>query len=290
MLRSRWGGVRIDGGVMMAHRVGPDQGADGTRPRHGFGVAATLAHDVVREVARAAERAGYRTFWVNDEPDGDGLAALAEAASVTATIRLGVGVIPLDRQRPERIASRLRELGLPVGRLTLGVGSGRPAGGLERVREGVGTLRELPAATVVVGAVGPRMCRLAGEVADGVLFDWLTPDHAGRSAEIVERAAAEAGRPRPSIGGYVFTALGAGAIARLQREAAHYASLPAYAAHLARMGVAPMAAAVAGSDAREIRRGLAAFGAALDETVVRAVVADERSAAYLDLLAAAAPT
>ena len=75
----------------------------------------------MRELAPAAERAGYRTFWVNDEADGDGLAALGAAAAVTTTIRLGVGAIPLDRG-PERIAWRVKELALPVERLALGVG------------------------------------------------------------------------------------------------------------------------------------------------------------------------
>src|SRR5688500_9805527 len=126
-------------------------------PDRGFGIEAALAHDIVRELAPAAERAGYRTFWVNDEADGDGLAALGEAAAVTTTIRLGVGAIPLDRQEPERIAARVRELALPVERLALGVGSGLPAGGLERVRNGVAALRDSIEATLVVAAFGPRM-------------------------------------------------------------------------------------------------------------------------------------
>src|SRR5919112_4084961 len=86
-------------------------------PHRGFGVEATLAHDIVRELAPAAERAGYLTFWVNDEADGDGLAALREAAAETTTIRLRVGAIPLDRQGPEQIAARVKELELPEARL-----------------------------------------------------------------------------------------------------------------------------------------------------------------------------
>jgi alkanesulfonate monooxygenase SsuD/methylene tetrahydromethanopterin reductase-like flavin-dependent oxidoreductase (luciferase family) len=85
--------------TMKTNRVEHDQPQDakGSRPRRGFGVEAALAHDIVRELAPAAERAGYRTFWVNDEADGDGLGTLREAAAVTTTIRLGVGAIPLDR-------------------------------------------------------------------------------------------------------------------------------------------------------------------------------------------------
>src|ERR671916_679032 len=173
------------------------QDARSSRSRRGFGVEARLAHDIVRELAAAAERAGYRTFWVNDEADGDGLAALRVAAAVTTTIRLGVGAIPLDRQRPERIASRVKELALPVERLALGVGSGHAAGGLERVRNGVAALRDSIDATLVVAAIGPRMLSLAGEIGDGVLLDWPAPGYVVEATEIVAQSAAEMERPRP---------------------------------------------------------------------------------------------
>lgn len=255
----------------------------------GFGVAGALPAAIVRELAPAAEAAGYRTFWVNDTPNGDGLAALAAAAAVTRTIRLGVGVIPLDRQPPERIAARVAELGLPEGRLTLGVGAGMPAGGLARVRDGVRRLRRLTGATLAVGALGPKMCAVAGEVADGVLLNWLVPAYVAPSAEVVVRAAVAAGRPRPRIDGYVRTALGEGAIARLREEAARYESFPAYAAHFARMGATAFATAVTGETPGAIRSGLDAFAPLLDEVVLRAIVGDESAAAYLDLLRAAAP-
>jgi alkanesulfonate monooxygenase SsuD/methylene tetrahydromethanopterin reductase-like flavin-dependent oxidoreductase (luciferase family) len=279
--------------AMMVNRVEQDQSHDAksSRPHRGFGVEAALGHDVVRELAPAAERAGYRTFWVNDEADGDGLAALSAAAAVTTTIRLGVGAIPLDRQGPERIASRVRELALPVERLALGVGSGHAAGGLERVRNGVAALRDAIDATLVVAAIGPRMLALAGEIADGVLLDWPAPSYVADAAAIVARGAAENQRPRPWIGGYVFTAVGNPGIAQLRSEAEHYAAIPSYAAHFARMAVEPMETVAHGQDAASLGRGLALYDAVLDETVVRAVVAREAATAlgYLDLLLAAAP-
>lgn len=267
-----------------------DRGAIAATGRRGFGVAGALAHPIVRELARAAETAGYATFWVNDTPGGDGLAALREAATATATIRLGIGVVPLDRQPPERIAARVAELGLPTERLILGIGAGSQAGGLARVRAGAARLRQLTAATVVVGALGPKMCRVAGEAADGVLLNWLTADYVRPSAELVHAAAAEAGRPRPRIDAYVRTALGPAAIERVREEADRYAAFPAYAAHFGRMDVAAMATTVTGETREEIRRGLAAFAPHLDETVVRAIVAEESAVAYLALLTAAAPT
>src|SRR5919112_963685 len=137
----------------------------------GFGVAGALPHDVIRALAAAAEAAGYHTFWVNDTPHGDGLASLRAAAEVTSEILLGVGVIPLDRQSADVIARRVGELGLPQQRLIVGIGSGNPNGGLTRVREGATTLEEQLEAPIVVGALGPNMCALAGGRPDGRLFN-----------------------------------------------------------------------------------------------------------------------
>lgn len=261
-----------------------------TRPERGFGVAGSLSRELVRELARSAETAGYRTFWVNDTPGGDGLAALAEAAAAAPAIRLGVGVIPLDRQPAAAIAARIAELGLPVDRLTIGVGSGRAEGGLARVRDGVEALRGETAATIVVGALGPKMCRVAGETADGVLLNWLTPSYVAPSIDVVETAAVAVGRPRPRIDAYVRTALGPEAIARLHEEGERYAAFPAYGAHFARMGADPVDTAVTGLTPDEIARGLAAFAVALDETVVRSITGDESIESYLALVEAAAPS
>jgi alkanesulfonate monooxygenase SsuD/methylene tetrahydromethanopterin reductase-like flavin-dependent oxidoreductase (luciferase family) len=254
----------------------------------GFGVAGAAPPEVVRAVAKAAEEAGYRTFWANDTPDGDGLAALAAAAEATERIRLAVGVIPLDRRPAEAIAGDVARRGLPVERLILGVGSGRAAGGLERVRTGVTTIRDLTGARVIVGALGPRMCALAGEAADGALLNWLTPAFATGSAALVRQAADAAGRETPFVAGYVRSALGPAARERLAQEAARYESFPAYAAHFARMGAGALETAVAADDPGDIGRGLAAF-VTLDEIVVRAIAEQESIGAYLPLLRAAVP-
>jgi alkanesulfonate monooxygenase SsuD/methylene tetrahydromethanopterin reductase-like flavin-dependent oxidoreductase (luciferase family) len=256
----------------------------------GFGVAGALPHDIIRTLAPAAEAAGYHTFWANDTPHGDGLTALRAAADVTTTIRLGVGVIPLDRQTADVIARRVVELDLPQDRLTLGIGSGAPAGGLARVRAGAATLAELGEALIVVGALGPKMCAVAGATSDGVLLNWLTPEYVAPSAATVEEAAQEAGRPQPQIMGYVRTALGPAARAVLLEEARRYASFPAYAANFARMGTPAEETAVAGDTPAAIEAGLARFTPELDETVVRAITGEETAAAYLALLAAAAPS
>ncbi len=254
----------------------------------GFGVAGTLDHAIVRRLAVAAEEAGYAAFWVNDLPGGEGLAGLAAAAEVTRGLMLGVGVIPLDRQPAGVIARRIEELGLPVERLLVGVGSGDARGGLARVREGVDALRNLTPARIAVGALGPKMCRLAGESADAVLLNWLTPEYIPESAQQTLDGAAEAGRPRPYIAGYVRTALDEG-LDRLKIESGRYASFPAYAANFARMGAEAIDTTVHGPDRAAIRAGLAPYEALLDHTVARCIAAEETESAYLRVLEAAAP-
>ncbi|MDF3040776.1 MAG: putative oxidoreductase [Thermomicrobiales bacterium] len=255
----------------------------------GFGVAGALPHDIIRALASAAEAAGYHTFWVNDIPHGDGLAALSVAASVTSEIQLGVGVIPLDRQPANVIASRVDELGLPQQRLIVGIGSGNPNGGLARVQEGASTLEERLEAPIVVGALGPNMCALAGNSSDGVLLNWLTAEYVAPSAAIVTAAAREAGRPRPLILGYVRTVYGPGALEVFAEEAGRYGRFPAYAANFTRMGTPAEATAVIGDTSADIQAGLTSFTSQLDETVVRAITGEESVDAYMALLAAAAP-
>src|SRR5262249_61126789 len=89
---------------------------------------------------------------------------------------------------------------------------------LRRVRAGVGELRRQLSTRLIVAALGPHMCRLAGEVADGVLFNWLTPEYARESAERVREGAARGKRPVPRLCAYVRLAMGPGAGDRLAQE------------------------------------------------------------------------
>lgn len=262
----------------------------GKTANRGFGVAAALPHDVIREVAKEAELAGYTSFWVNDTPNGDGLAALAEAARETSLIKLGVGVIALSRKSPEQIADQALRLNLPLDRLYLGVGSGGGgAGALRRVREGVRALKGELATRVFVAALGPKMCRLAGEEADGVLYNWLTPEYTQRSNDIVLGGAEAKARPQPILAGYIRSALGSGAKAVLEKEAARYDSIPAYASHFQQQGVPKLETAVAVDTPDALQAGLARWEPVLDDLVVRSITAHDTLDEILELLQAAAP-
>ncbi len=58
---------------------------------------------------------------------------------------------------------------------------------------------DLPAAPVYLAALGPQMLRLAGEVADGALLNWATPERIAVSRELVDAGAARAGRKPGSV-------------------------------------------------------------------------------------------
>jgi alkanesulfonate monooxygenase SsuD/methylene tetrahydromethanopterin reductase-like flavin-dependent oxidoreductase (luciferase family) len=255
---------------------------------HGFAVAATTAPEIIRASAREAEALGYTSFWVNHPGKIDGLAALAVAAAETRRIQLGVGVIPLHTREPASIVEGVRAHALPLGRLLLGVGSPNP-GALARVHAGIAELRTQLRARLVVAALGPRMCQLAGELADGVLFNWLTPEHARVSADLVRAGAATMGRQPPKLCAYVRVALGQGAAVRLEAEAARYAGIPAYASHFQRMGVRPSDTAIAVLSPDAILPGLARWRGVVDEIVIRAVTDKDTVEENLALVQAARP-
>lgn len=254
----------------------------------GFALFAGAAPDLIRACAAEAETLGYTSFWVNHPGKTDGLAALAQAAAQTRRIELGVGVIPLHTRPPESIVEGVRANALPPDRLLLGVGSPNP-GSLARVRSGIAALRAHLPSRLVVAALGPQMCRLAGEVADGVLFNWLTPEYARRSAEWVQAGAATARRAPPKLFAYVRVAIGAAAGSRLAEEGGRYGAIPAYAAHFARMGVKPVDTAIAVQRPEAVAPALSAWRGVIDEVVVRAITATDTLEEDLALVRAARP-
>lgn len=200
-----------------------------------IGIHGRTPADAVRELAPRLERLGFASLWINDVPGGDSLAGLTAAAETTTHLGLAAGVIPLDR----RPVSGLDVSGLPAERTTLGLGSGGASHPLGLVRDGVAALREVTEARLVVGALGPKMRRLAAEQADGVLLNWLTPE-AAAEADRALRVAANGRRVRSIL--YVRTIVDEAARPALEREADAYGSIPAYAANFARLGITPIEA------------------------------------------------
>lgn len=242
----------------------------GDKQSRGFGVAAGLDPDVARPLAERCAGLGYDSIWSNDHPGAKGLDTLAEFGAAAPGLDLGVAVIALDRTPPETIAADVERLGLDPSRLWLGVGAGFGAKPLTRMRETLPELREaLPGVRLVLAAMGPKMCELAGASFDGAFFNWMTPDFAAGARERVEAGAADAGRPTPPIFGYVRTAVGPDAAARLAKEESFYRDLhDGYRNHFARLGEPEGTVGVAAPDATDAQSQLARY-TALDTVVVR---------------------
>ncbi len=255
----------------------------------GFGVAAGLDPEVATPLAGRCAELGYGSIWSNDHPAASGLETLAAFAAGSERIDLGVGVIALDRHDPEAINAKIDECGLDRGRLWLGVGAGFSTKPLTRMREALPRLREaLPGVRLVLAAMGPKMCALAGSAYDGAFFNWMTPAFATSARDRVAAGAAEAGRSAPPVFGYVRVAVGADALTRLAKEEGFYRDLhDGYRTHFERLGEPPGTVGVASERDEEIGPALDAY-TALDTVVVRGL-ASAKLEAMSRVAAAAAP-
>ncbi|MFN2520513.1 MAG: LLM class flavin-dependent oxidoreductase [Candidatus Limnocylindria bacterium] len=175
------------------------------------------------DLAARASAAGYTSLWTNS---GSGQAAFASCARFAAAgARLtGILVIPSPAWDVPTLARAAAMTATSAeGRFILGVGVGayqRAAGGQrqrvddlqQRVRRAGGIIEgdpsavalmrrhiaalraELPNTRVYLAALGPRMLRLAGAIADGAALNWCTAEHVRWSRDRVAEGAASAGR------------------------------------------------------------------------------------------------
>lgn len=256
----------------------------------GFGVAAGLDPEVARPLAARCAELGYDSVWSNDHPGAKGLETLAEFAAAAPAVELGVAVIAIDRTPPARIAADLEATGLDPARLWLGVGAGFAEKPLTAMRESLPELRErLPGVRLVLAAMGPKMCALAGASFDGAFFNWMTPEFAARARLRVEAGAEQAGRETPPVFGYVRTAVGPDAAARLAKEESFYRDLhPGYRNHFTRLAEPEGTVGVAAPDPSTAQKQLAAY-TALDTVVVRGL-ASATTEAMTAVASAAAPS
>jgi probable F420-dependent oxidoreductase len=219
------------------------------------------------EIAGRAEELGYSDAWSYERNVYDAFSPLAAAAAATRSMRLGTSITNIFTRPPGLIAMSAAGIAqLAPGRFVLGLGSsteaivsgwmGLPYGKpLTRMRETVTTVRRLLAGEKVgalklhripetpvpifMAAIGDRMLRLAGEVADGLVFFMVGPSGApqlvaetGRTMEFVPRVIAIDGdRLEDNL-----------ALAR--RWIAGYAVIPTYARLLSRQGFAQEVAAI----------------------------------------------
>jgi alkanesulfonate monooxygenase SsuD/methylene tetrahydromethanopterin reductase-like flavin-dependent oxidoreductase (luciferase family) len=254
------------------------------------------------DLVREGEALGYRAVFLPEIAGRDAVAALAALAGETRELLLGTGVLPMRSRTP-----MLTAMGAATvqersgGRLILGIGPGDVrTGALGELRrtvlevrallagEAVGPGRRLslvpdPPVPVWISALGPRACRLAGEVADGALLNWCTPERVSEARRTVAEAAEAAGRDPADVVLAVYVRCWVGedeeaGLAALRRAAAEYASYPAYRRQFERMGLGAEAERAAA--ARRAGRPEEAPGALVRAVAAFGGSARERLAAY----------
>ena len=239
----------------------------------GFGVAAGLDPQVARPLATRCAELGYASIWSNDTPMASGLETAGVFAAAAPQLDAGVAVLALDRHTPDDVAGQVADAGIVPARLWLGIGAGFTKRPLGVVREGIAAMRAaLPAETrIVVAAMGPKMCALAGAEADGVFLNWMTPEKAAWARERIHEGAAEAGREAPPVFGYVRVAVGDDAEQRLRKEESFYRQLhQGYIRHFEALGAPEGTVGVAARAPGDVPQRLAEYEA-LDHIVVRAL-------------------
>jgi probable F420-dependent oxidoreductase len=179
------------------------------------------------EVARRAASLGYGSFWTAEVTGPEAFATLGAVAGAVPGLDLGTGVLALQLRTPPLLAmggATLQAL-VPDRDVLLGVGISSPvvAGRwhgttygprpLAQVRELVALLRTCLSGDkvdfagdfyqvkgfrlgvrlgerrprIVVGALNEAMLRLGGEIADGVLLNYLPASHVPWSVEQVRK-------------------------------------------------------------------------------------------------------
>jgi probable F420-dependent oxidoreductase len=232
----------------------------------------TLGPGLAVDTARLADQLGYDSFWTAETTGPEAFSLLGAVGAAAPGLSLGTGVLALQLRTPMVVAmagATLQALH-PDREVLLGVGISSPvvterwhgvAYGerpLDRVREYVTLLRACLSGEkvdfagdfygvkgfrlgvrlgerrpkIVVGALNPAMLRLAGELADGVLLNYLPASHVPWSVEQVRRGG------DATIYAYVHAGVceRAGGIELARRDLFSYAVVDSYARNFERAG------------------------------------------------------
>jgi probable F420-dependent oxidoreductase len=238
-------------------------------------------------LARDVEARGYHTAWAGETAGGDAITLMTLLASQTQRIGVASGVIPIQTRSPVILGMSAATLAhVAPGRISLGLGvssriiveqwHGLPFhAGLGQIRESVQVIRmvatgervnfegkfyrvknfKLMAPTpvtppkIVLAALGPEMLELAGEIADGVVLNWIPPEAVPASIAHLEAGARRAGRTLDGfeIAGFIRTTVTDEpevARAGLARDITGYAIVDVYANFFRSVGYADEVAAI----------------------------------------------
>ncbi len=227
-------------------------------------------------LVRAADDAGYSSIWAPEVGSRDAIVLASLYGSVTKHATVGTGVVPIYSRNVAALSlSAAAAADASDGRFILGLGAGHqfPTEAWyeakwehprARLREMIETLHAIfagervtrdgaikltafhlgaspPAVPIYVAALSSQTLRLAAEIADGVILNWMPPEGIEKATIQVREAAADAGR-RVRVISYVRTAVVDDeaqlhtAREALREQTYSYLSLPAYANSVRRAG------------------------------------------------------
>ena len=189
-----------------------------------FGSLGVLGAKKVPEIARQAEGMGFKSFWTVEATGTDALTLLGAASVAAPKLDLGTGIIPMQLRSPTLAAMSAASLKAinPEAQIFLGVGVSAPGilkqhgltatdKPIRMMREYVALLRECFSGEsvtfegdyfstkrfrlglrleeekpkIIMAALNPQMLKLAGEIADGVLLNYLPASHVNYSVNKV---------------------------------------------------------------------------------------------------------
>jgi len=260
-----------------------------------------FAPNAAIEVARTAADQGYRSFWTAEVTGPEAFALLGSVAGQVPALDLGTGVVALQLRTPPLLAMAAATLQtlVPDRDILVGIGisspvvAGRWHGAgygdrpLGQVREFVALLRACLSGEqvdfdgefykvsrfrlgirlgdhrpkVVIGALNEGMLRLAGEIADGVLLNYLPASHVPWSVEQVRKG----GTAKIYCYAHVGVTDSDAYLALAQRDLFSYATVDSYAANFTRAGYGDAVEKVRERHAAKDRQG--ALAAVSDEMI-----------------------
>jgi 5,10-methylenetetrahydromethanopterin reductase len=265
------------------------------------------------ELASAADALGFHSFWLSEGYHSrSAIVRAALIASATQRIKIGLGILSPHTKHPALLAMDAASLDeVAHDRVILGIGrvlnalrkhAIDDAGTTQLVKESIEIIKgilsgqsfrydgkrfRIPAPgsrldldpcgclPVYVGATGPAMLRLAGQYADGVLFNYpCVPSFIDYAMPFIEEGLSRAGRTLDDfdVAAYLLVSVDASAQKALAAAKRFIAQkLPTRHSEMLRhAGVTAVEINVVRDQVQ--RLGLARAAAALDDTVARKVV------------------
>lgn len=191
-----------------------------------FGSLAVLGPAAVTDIAKTAQDIGYESFWTVEATGTDAMTLLGAVSQAAPSLALGTGIVPVQLRTPgltAMTAATLQALNPDVD-ILLGLGVSAPGiltpHGVTPTDKPIGLMREYVALLreclsgesvtfegdyfsvkrfrlgvrlgerrpkIIMAALNPQMLKLAGEIADGVLLNYIPASHVGPSVEQVRK-------------------------------------------------------------------------------------------------------